>query len=257
MNILITAGGTSEKIDDVRHLTNHATGSLGKELANSLQTEENITIYYVYGPKAILPANKNINFFPISSVQELEQQMKHLLTTVAFDYVIHSMAVSDYELESTSNEDLLAKNIADKLSSSIAQSKEELEEEIKKILLAPLKSVEPNQKKISSQSEKLILVLKKAPKVIAQIKNWQPTTTLIGFKLLVDVTEENLISVAQKSIVTNQADFILANDLVHIDGDKHLGLLVTSSGVKDRFKTKQEIAEGLKRIILNKERKDV
>ena len=33
MNILITAGGTSEKIDDVRHLTNHATGSLGREIA--------------------------------------------------------------------------------------------------------------------------------------------------------------------------------------------------------------------------------
>ncbi|WP_368262236.1 phosphopantothenoylcysteine decarboxylase domain-containing protein, partial [Enterococcus gallinarum] len=32
MRILITAGGTSEKIDSVRSITNHSTGSLGKAI---------------------------------------------------------------------------------------------------------------------------------------------------------------------------------------------------------------------------------
>ena len=33
MKILITSGGTTEKIDSVRGITNHATGSLGKYIA--------------------------------------------------------------------------------------------------------------------------------------------------------------------------------------------------------------------------------
>ena len=33
MRILITAGGTSEKIDDVRAITNHSTGSLGQAIS--------------------------------------------------------------------------------------------------------------------------------------------------------------------------------------------------------------------------------
>ena len=38
MRILITAGGTSEKIDSVRAITNHSTGSLGKAIAEALVT---------------------------------------------------------------------------------------------------------------------------------------------------------------------------------------------------------------------------
>ena len=33
MKILITSGGTTENIDAVRGITNHATGTLGKEVA--------------------------------------------------------------------------------------------------------------------------------------------------------------------------------------------------------------------------------
>ena len=111
---------------------------------------------------------------------------------------------------------------------------------------------EPAQKKISSKNEKLILVMKKAPKVISKIKEWQPNVSLIGFKLLVDVTEEELTQVAQNSIRVNQADWILANDLQSIDGDKHTGLLISESGIKSRFETKPEIAKGLADLMLNK-----
>ncbi|MBK8156162.1 MAG: hypothetical protein IPK55_09075 [Streptococcus sp.] len=35
MKILITSGGTTEKIDSVRGITNHATGTLGKYIAEA------------------------------------------------------------------------------------------------------------------------------------------------------------------------------------------------------------------------------
>lgn len=250
MNILITAGGTSEKIDEVRHLTNHATGSLGKEIAQSLQSEKDTHIHYVYGPKAALPSAECITFHPIQSVRDLEKTMKELLTTISFDYVIHSMAVSDYELQAPINEVSLAQELADSITEKAPKTKEDLARVIEEQLLV-IESSQASQKKISSSNEKLILIMKKAPKVIASIKTWQPKTILIGFKLLVDVPEEELVQVAQKSIVTNQADFILANDLVTINADKHLGLLVSKQGILRRFESKKEIAQGLKELMMS------
>lgn len=249
MNLLITAGGTSEKIDEVRHLTNHATGTLGKEIAQSLR-DDPVTIYYIHGPQAVLPNNKEIKFFPIHSVQELYQTMENLLTTVTFDYVIHSMAVSDYELDTASNEELLAENIAHRITQQQPDSQEALIDLIKDTLTNAGQADQPVQKKISSKNEKLILIMGKAPKVITKIKNWQPSTKLIGFKLLVDVPEEELVSVAKESLEKNQADWILANDLTNIKGNQHLGLLVSKTGVDQRFATKQEIAQGLRHLVL-------
>lgn len=249
MNILITAGGTSEKIDEVRHLTNHATGSLGKEIANSLKNEA-VNVYYVHGPQAVLPENDAIHFFPIHSVQDLYNTMEKLLTTISFDYVIHSMAVSDYELDTATNEALLSEQIAEKIISEEYKTKEELAQLIKQVLTDSHQSAQPAQKKISSKNDKLILVMKKAPKVISQIKTWQPSTHLIGFKLLVDVSEEELVSVAQDSIEKNKADYILANDLTHIKGDQHIGLFISKQGIEQRFNTKKEIAQGMKQLIL-------
>ena len=47
MRILITAGGTSEKIDDVRAITNHSTGSLGQAIAKEWLQYPEVAIDYV------------------------------------------------------------------------------------------------------------------------------------------------------------------------------------------------------------------
>lgn len=40
MRVLITAGGTSEKIDNVRSITNHSTGRLGCLIAEKFSTDK-------------------------------------------------------------------------------------------------------------------------------------------------------------------------------------------------------------------------
>ena len=52
--------------------------------------------------------------------------------------------------------------------------------------------------KISSTDEVQILFLKKTPKIISLVKEWNPAIHLIGFKLLVDVSEDYLIEIARK-----------------------------------------------------------
>ncbi|AQP53986.1 hypothetical protein CBF34_09415 [Vagococcus penaei] len=254
MNILITAGGTTEKIDNVRHLTNQATGRLGKELAEALKHDQ-VTIDYIYGPQAILPTMAeptSIIFHPIRSVMDLYDTMEHLLTEKNFDFVVHSMAVSDYKLSHIANEQSLATTLAAEISQKQPQSEADLIDLIQQSLVQAHRFPQPTSKKIDSSADELILFLEKAPKVIQSIKKWQPNTTLIGFKLLVGVTEEHLVEVAQNSLTKNHADYILANDLEHITDISHLALLVDSQGIAERFTTKVEIAQGLRQVMLNK-----
>lgn len=248
MNILITAGGTSEAIDSVRNLTNHATGSLGKVIAETLEGHVE-HIFYVHGPKAVLPTISNITFFPISSVRDLEQTMKQILTTQTIDSVIHSMAVSDYELDYTTSEKNLAKQLANVIATSQATSQKELEVLIEQTLTSGKLASKTTEKKIRSTSEQLIIALKKAPKVIHSIKQWQPSTQLIGFKLLVDVSETDLLKAAIDSIQKNHADYIVANDLNNISSTQHQAIIVSKDGIQKRCQTKQEIANDLLTII--------
>ena len=55
-----------------------------------------------------------------------------------------------------------------------------------------------HQAKISSTDEVQVLFLKKTPKIISLVKKWNPAIHLIGFKLLVDVSEDYLIEIARK-----------------------------------------------------------
>ncbi len=254
MNILITAGGTVEAIDSVRYLANHATGRLGKQIAEKMSPECD-TVFYIHGPNAVLPELSNILFFPISSVRDLEYTMKRLLTHESITAVIHSMAVSDYELDYTISEVDLAKKLAKTIHHTPDLNEATLTNLIAKELTQYNTSQTTAEKKIRSTSEQLIVVLGKAPKIIHQIKHWQPDTLLIGFKLLVDVPESELVENAKESIEKNQADFIVANDLTNINDNQHEAVLVSRKGIEKNFFTKEDIANGLMEVILERKKK--
>lgn len=250
MNILITAGGTTEDIDSVRYLANHATGSLGRTIAETMATHVS-TIFYVHGPNATLPTLKNVKFYPIRSVRDLEQSMKDILTTNTIDMVIHSMAVSDYELDYTTSETEMAEKLSDVIYNQTYENKKAMSDDIENLLKEYSKNKKQFEKKIRSTSDQLIVTLKKAPKIIKYIKTWQPSTTLVGFKLLVGVPESDLLAAAYDSISKNKADYIVANDLEKITPNKHVALLIDKNGIQSRFNTKKEIAEGLLQQLLD------
>ena len=77
MKIVITAGGTSERIDDVRTITNSSTGSLGFAIGQAFirqaKTEENPDgpiekIYYLHGQRAKAPEHEIVEAIPITGV---------------------------------------------------------------------------------------------------------------------------------------------------------------------------------------------
>lgn len=218
MKLLITSGGTSEAIDQVRAITNHASGNLGKIIAEqALRIGHEVTL--VTTKQAVKPEpQQNLTIIEISNVESLKSTLEPLVKT--HQALIHSMAVSDYtpvymtgleEVQST-------KDIASLLDRKNAESK------------------------ISSKDDYQVLFLKKTPKVISYVKKWNPSIQLIGFKLLVDVPKEELFAVARQSIERNGADYILANDLTDIKGNQHIAYLVDKTS-EVQAHTKEDIAQ--------------
>lgn len=234
MKVIITAGGTTEKIDDVRGITNFSTGRLGSLVAEEFSQVKNIEVIYIHGLGAQLPESENIRSIEVESTRDLSSVLEELLIEEEIDLVVHSMAISDY------------------YGSGIAKPDDVeifLQSDTPKLLTSFWKIFKSGaNKKISSKSDDLVIRLSKNPKVIANIKKWSPTTHLVGFKLLVGVSEQELVKVATETLINNQCDFVLANDKALINGDEHVGLLINQSGIVQRFETKQDIAKGLVKI---------
>lgn len=218
MHILITSGGTSEAIDSVRSITNHSTGSLGKVLAETaLAKGHHVTL--ITTPTALKPApHPDLRISLIRNVEELLAQMKQEVPQ--HQVLIHAMAVSDYTPVYMTGLDEVAKS--QDLTTFLHQENQET--------------------KISSKDDYQVLFLKKTPKIISLVKEWNPAIQLIGFKLLVAVSAEELIQVARESLVKNHASMIVANDLTQIQNGQHQAYLVTNDQVL-QASTKSEIAE--------------
>ena len=207
--ILITAGGTSEKIDDVRVITNVSTGRLGAFIADEFAGRHKAGVVFLCGQNSVLPKNKNIQIIKITSAADLQKDLARLLKTDNFDAVIHAMAVSDY---------------------------------------SPVKY----KGKISSDKETLSIVFKKTPKIIKMIKKLSPGSLLVGFKLLSNVTEKELIKNAVKVLKENKCAFVFANDLKNIAGERHIGFLIDNAGNLQRSGTKKEAARLItKNVMVN------
>lgn len=101
----------------------------------------------------------------------------------------------------------------------------------------------PQKSKLSSDAPYRILFLKRQPKVINCIKEIQPDTLLVGFKLLSNASEDDLIQASRKQMESAKSDLVLANVLEDIQGDVHKAILIGKDSIIARGKTKREIAE--------------
>lgn len=229
MKIIITAGGTNERIDDVRTITNSSTGRLGFAIGTILAEkygEQIETIYYLHGLRAAYPVHAKIQPVAIEGVLDLQRELQRLLTTEKIDTVIHAMAVSDYLVHEVTTLDRI-------------RGTED-----------PENKADLSGNKISSEIDDLVIHMKKSPKVISKIKMWNPAVKLVGFKLLSNVPHEELIDVGYHLLEKNSCDFVLANDLAEIGKDYHRGYLIHKDKTYDIMENNEEIAGMIARRIL-------
>ena len=218
MKILVTSGGTSEKIDRVRSITNHSSGKLGKIITETL-LKAGHEVCLITTLQAVKPLSQpNLTIIEIKNTADLLQVMKDKV--MDHQVLIHSMAVSDYTPVYMAGLDAL-------------QASQDLTEFLDR---------KNQETKISSKDDVQVLFLKKNPKIISLVKEWNPSIHLIGFKLLVDVSQNHLIQIARESLEKNQADLIVANDLTQISSEQHKAYLVEKNSFQTAM-SKQEIAD--------------
>ena len=240
MRILITAGGTAEKIDQVRSITNHSSGSLGVALAKAALQKGNVTVDYIWAKGALLPPkDPRITLYPVVDTADLQETMERILQTHTYGAVIHAMAVSDFTPEIAATQ----ADFIQGMNTWLATKKDAtFEAQDVADLLYAIQEQSQSATKLSSQTEHLFMVLKQTPKVIGRIKELQPKTQLVGFKLLVGVSAAELLQVARATLEKNQADYVLANDLTSIHEDQHHGYLLDKKGLVGEANTKADIA---------------
>jgi len=245
MKILITAGGTAEKIDDVRRITNSGTGRLGAKIAECFAADGlKHSITYICSENAVRPkpdaaAGSILEICVTEDVDSVMEAVQTACAKTAFDAIIHSMAISDFQVRAVSESRQMTEAVIEKLSLIMCGDSSSPEEAIRDALLSPPAIKEG---KISSDREDLIVVLKKAPKIIALLRGLAPGAVIVGFKLLSGACEEELARAGHALLIKNKCDFVFANDMETVRKDHHEGILIARDGTYERASGKDGIA---------------
>jgi len=94
--ILITAGSTWVPIDNVRVISNIATGETGVLLAQNLQ-RQGAKVTLLLGPAQSYCINNKIRLIRFKFFDELSDIIEREVKSKKYDIIIHSAAVSDYK----------------------------------------------------------------------------------------------------------------------------------------------------------------
>jgi phosphopantothenoylcysteine synthetase/decarboxylase len=238
MNIVVTGGGTIAPIDDVRHIANLSTGRFSAEITEAL-LQKGAYVTHIHAPSALLPFHRLATLDLDSNDQERELAR---LTILHREYEkckprlrlrsIGKGRVQEYA-------ELLKAELVSRQADAV-------------FLAMAVSDFEPDPVagKIGSDSPELILKLHPTPKVIRQVRDWSPTTYLVGFKLLSGSTSEVLIETARQACLANRADLTVANDLSSLRQGGHLIHLVGPEGWRETLGPDGPVASRLVEHVL-------
>jgi len=178
MKVLITGGNTRVMIDKVRYISNIFKGKTSCNIANFFSKQPNYDVTVLGNPYIGSCLDDNISFKFYYTYDELFSLMEDEVKYGNYDIIIHSAAVSDYKVSN---------------------------------IISNNKSI--NIGKIPSSFDKLNLELIPTKKIIDNIKPWGFKGKLVKFKSQVDMSDDELIEIAEKSRISSNADFIVANCL--------------------------------------------
>lgn len=213
--VLITSGGTLEKWDNVRGHTNLSKGIMGCYLAGEA-LKQGANVIYMHGYFAKLPHHaQQMTLVSFEGIEDLGAKLKKAVQQDAVDIVIMAAAGSDW--------------LVDKV---FDQAGNEMTEQGK------MPSDEPP-----------IIHFKKAPKILAQIKIWQPNVTLVGFKLEATTEVAELVARATKRMQSSQASFMVANSAKSLYGEHEPHWIINASGDVVKANGKEEAAVALFRCL--------
>ena len=210
-NILITAGSTRGYLDAVRYITNTSTGRLGSEIALGAMGRGAV-VTYIYGADSLFPVIHDRSDMKASQLKLIEIE---------------------------TNNDLI-KVLQEKLKNR------KFDAIIHAMAVADYVPARAKQGKMSSQKEEWLAKLVKTPKVINIIRASWPEAFLVGFKLEINRTKDEIIKIARGFLTKSKANLIVANDYKYISRNRHIAYMVTGDRkIPKPLKGKKAIAKNI------------
>lgn len=218
MKVLITSGGTKIPIDRVRHIQNMSSGTFGAEIAKKALSW-GWEVDFLAADKSKTPFKMEIDatLHTHTGVSNTLSKVGSLLDFHAkHGHQYKEFIYNSFQSYADHLEILLKATYYDAVILAAAVSDYGVENYV--------------DGKVRSREEDFGIKLVKLPKLISKVKEWSKgRTALVGFKLLVDSTEDELLAAARKSIADNGCDGVIANDLRDIKAGKHSIRLVTEN----------------------------
>jgi phosphopantothenoylcysteine synthetase/decarboxylase len=208
--VLITSGPTRAPLDAVRYVTNKSSGRLGSLIAE-MAVQAGASVTFVYGRGSQLP--------------QIRARGRDHLRLVPIETVEDLASVFREELPSGYDAVVHPMAVLD---------------------FAPAES---RQEKVGSEDEWMVRLVP-TPKAIRLVKEVSPRTFLVGFKLEVGKTPEDLVASVREWQRKNTCDVVVANDLREIESGVHRGYFIGPEGELLRTaEGKEEIARVVVEIL--------
>jgi len=221
LKVLITAGGTKEKIDGVRFIANMSTGKTAASIADYfLRRNHDVTFIHSYDSAQPFNNCEKISFDDFSN---FHGRIGKKLSEELFDVVIHNAAVSDYSVES-------------------------LEIDGKKIDA-------PGVIKIDSDNPGMVLHLKRNEKIIDKLETYSVNKNIkvVGFKFTNTNDAAEREEAVKKLFMHSGSDYIVLNDKSDRDKNnlqKSFSIFNRSNKIEE-CNSSYELAQKLEKIIVS------
>jgi phosphopantothenoylcysteine decarboxylase/phosphopantothenate--cysteine ligase len=210
--ILITAGGTTEPIDDVRVITNISTGKTAAALAEHF-SRQNYAVTFLHAKNSAKPSlsnSRNIKAIEFLTCQDLQTALKTELKN-HYDIIIHLAAVSDYSVE--------------KQAGKISSEQQQLTLTLKK-----------NEKIVNRIREWSV----------------NPEVKVVAFKMTSTLDEVKQFTAVQKLMTESKADLVVHNDTHQMTAEHHAFHLYMQNqklvDARNKFELAQKLEDSLKEM---------
>lgn len=213
LRVLITSGGTRTMIDSVRHIGNMSNGTFGRNIANSFLDINNCHVTFLYAKNSKAP-----HMFDLNAFTNCEDTIKEYTEFQQNKASIHKYVAIPYD------------NF-DRYAALLRRLLENDEWDII-ILAAAVSDFTPETTangKIDSNINNLAINLVKTPKLISEVRGYCPKSHVVGFKLLVGSTDEQLLAAMNKQLETNNINMVVGNDLRDIKNNEHRLLIINKN----------------------------
>ena len=224
---LVTAGNTREPIDRVRDWGNIFTGNTGFAIAKAL---------VAHGPVDLLTSNAlhrveavaaGINAIAFQTHADLSVQLDQLLSQYAYDAIFMTAAVSDYAPKRTY---AVARRVVNADGTETWTVRD------------------AQAGKVKSDHPAIAVLGERTDKIVDRFRHdWHHGGLLVKFKLEVGLAAEQLLEVAEKSRRQSGADYLVANTLEMVTGERAGAFLLFEGG--QEWVPRGELAERCAKLV--------